>query len=490
MKFKYIIYSGIIILITISFSNCKKDIFSTNPDDKLRYSVDTVHFDTIFTTIGSTTRFFTITNSNKNKAIKIDNIYLGRGNASSFRLNIDGSSQNYYKDYILAPGDSLYIFVEVTIDPNRDKMIEYDSVVFVYNNNIEAVDLVAFGQDVHLINGRIFHNDTTWTADKPFLIYNSALVDTFATLTIQAGSKVHFHRGSSLFVKGSMIVNGQNGNPVLFAGDRLEDYYSDIPGQWGAFTTDQHGNVTGIFGGIHLLAGSRYNKIDYANIKNGIIGLQVDSVVTPGIPTLIITNSNIENSQIAGLYALGAHIVAENCVFANSGRYTVACIIGGEYYFTHCTMANYFRGHRQTPQILLNNYYYYTQNGQNFVSYRDLKNAHFANCIIYGNRENEIGFDLTADAMANFRFDNCLIRYKDFQEIEESELFIDNIFNKNPSFFSTVSPQNYRPGEGSAAVDAAKWSFAEQVPYDQDGNNRLADGKPDIGAFEKIENQR
>ncbi len=488
MKLKCIFALIITASVVLFLSNCRKENFTTNPNDKLIFSIDTVHFDTVFTTIGSTTKHFKVKNPNKNQSIKIDRIFLAGGNSSNYRLNIDGSPTNSYSDYILAPGDSLFIFVEVTIDPNRDKMIEHDSVVFRYNNNVQDVHLVAFGQDVHLINGRIIQNDTLWTCDKPFLIYNSALVETDVTLTIEAGTKIYFHRGSSLFIQGTLKVNGEYGNPVLFTGDRLEEYYRDIPGQWGAYLQDNHGNTIHIFGGIHLLAGSKYNEINYANIRNPIIGLQVDSVVTHGTPTLILKNSNIENAKIAGLYALGSHIEAENCVFANCGKYTVACIIGGEYYFTHCTMVNYYKSMRNTPQLILNNYYHYSQNGQTHTSYRDLKNAHFANCIIYGSRDTEIGLDLSVDAMANFRFDNCLIKYKDAAELESSDFFIDNIFNKNPNFISTATaPYNYRLDEASAAIDAGKMEFAEQVPFDQDGNYRLADGKPDIGAFEKTE---
>lgn len=487
MRFRLIIFTVISIFIVFCFSNCRKNNFTTNPGDKLIFSVDTVQFDTIFTSIGSTTKHFTIRNSNSNQSINIDKIFLAKGDDSNFRLNIDGSPRNSYENYVIAPGDSLYIFVEVTIDPNRDKMIEQDSVVFVYNGNVHDVDLVAFGQDVFLINGQYIKTDTIWSSQKPILIYNSALVEPDVSLTINAGTKVYFHRGSSLFVQGSLIVNGELGNPVLFAGDRLEPYYNEIPGQWGAFLVDNQNNTRHIFGGIHLLAGSKNNVINYANIRNPIIGIQVDSVVTPGTPTLVIKNSNIENAKVAGLYALGAHVVAENCVFANCGIYTVACIIGGEYYFTHCTMANYFRSIRQTPQLILNNYYNYSQDDQIVTSNRDLTNAYFANCIIYGSRDTEIGLDLSAAAMANFRFDNCLIKYIDPEELIESDFFIDNIFNEDPNFFSTSFDYDYRLDTLSAAKDAGKLFHAQQVPYDQDGINRLSDSKPDIGAFERVE---
>ncbi|NCC88008.1 MAG: hypothetical protein EOM05_09120, partial [Clostridia bacterium] len=273
----------IIIGLTIGFlallilSSCNKNNFTTNPADKLEFSTDTVQFDTIFTNIGSATNYFIVRNSNQSKSIKIDRIFVAGESNSKYRLNINGFSTNNITDLELPPGDSIFIFVEVTIDPNRDEMIEEDSVVFISNGNVQNVKLISYGQDVTLINGQYISNDTTWTSNKPVLIYNSALVDTLITLTINAGTKVYFHRGSSLFVKGTIIVNGQKDNTVTFTGDRLEDYYSETAGQWGAFIQDAFGNTTGIFGGIHLLAGSKYNEFNYAEIKNSIVGLQVDS---------------------------------------------------------------------------------------------------------------------------------------------------------------------------------------------------------------------
>ncbi|MDD2633927.1 MAG: choice-of-anchor Q domain-containing protein [Bacteroidales bacterium] len=481
-----VVFSACIISL-LTINSCDKNAFTTNPSDKLIFSTDTVQFDTIFTNIGSATNYFIVKNSNSSKSIKIDRIFVAKGSNSKYRLNIDGIPANNIKDIELYPGDSIFIFVEVTIDPNRDEMIEEDSVMFESNGNTQNVKLVSFGQDVTLLNGNYISNDTTWNADKPVLIYNSALVDTLVRLTVNAGSKVYFHRGASLFVKGSLIVNGQLDNMVTFTGDRLEEHYSETAGQWGAFLQDNYGNTTGIFGGIHLLAGSMFNEINYAEIKNSIIGLQVDSCVTPGIPTVTLKNTNIENSKIVGLYALGAHIEAENCVFANSGQYNLACLIGGEYSFIHCTLANYWIGNRQTPQLILNNYYTYNVGAGTQVSYRDLTNAYFGNCIIYGSRDNEIALDLAEDAEANFRFDNCLIKSKEYEDIQGSDFFIDNIWNLNPEFVETTKPYDYHLDTLSPAKDTGKQEIGQLVPVDQDGNSRLSDSAPDIGAYERQE---
>ncbi len=482
-------------IISAIFSSCNKNIYTKDPKDKLIFSTDTVQFDTIFTGIGSTTKYLIVKNSNENKSINIDQIYLAKGSASKYRLNIDGYEINDKRDYkfenyALLPGDSLFIFVEVTINPGTDDLVEQDSIIFESNGNSQDVDLVAFGQNVTLLNGKMITQDTTWNSDKPILIYNSAMVDTLVTLTIMPGTKVYLHNKSSLFVKGTIKSMGGVDNRVTITGDRLEEYYKYTQGQWGAYLQDEIGNTTGIYGGVHLLAGSMNNELNNTDITNALIGVEVDSCVTPGIPTLKMRNSNIENSKIAGLYALGAHVEAENCIFANSSQYTVACWIGGKYSFKHCTMANYSVGVRQAPEVSLNNYYNYRDNNGNIhVSYRDLTEAYFGNCIIYGYNKSEIGFDFVDGAAANFVFDNCLIKHEKPNELlsKAPNCFIDNIFNEEPKFKSIDKPYLYNILNESAAKDRAKISISSTCEFDHDGINRLEDGKPDIGALEYVE---
>ena len=105
-----------IVFLVITFS-CRKEEFITDSGTKLSFSVDTVMFDTVFTTIGSTTKRFKIYNK-YNKTISVSSIYLANGNSSNFRLNIDGQQSNSVSDVEVLANDSLYIFVEVTVDPN------------------------------------------------------------------------------------------------------------------------------------------------------------------------------------------------------------------------------------------------------------------------------------------------------------------------------------------------------------------------------------
>ena len=51
----------------------------------------------------------------------------------------------------------MYIFVEATLDPNIDPDILriQDSITFSVNGNLQDIDLVAWGQDVHLLRDSV-----------------------------------------------------------------------------------------------------------------------------------------------------------------------------------------------------------------------------------------------------------------------------------------------------------------------------------------------
>ena len=123
---------------TLLFS-CKKEEFETSSGVQLTFSQDTVLFDTVFTTVGSSTEVFTVYNR-KNQAIKISSIRLASGMTSNYRLNVDGVPGKSFEDVEIAAEDSLFIFVEVTVDPNNTKtpLIESDSIHFETNGKLQS----------------------------------------------------------------------------------------------------------------------------------------------------------------------------------------------------------------------------------------------------------------------------------------------------------------------------------------------------------------
>jgi hypothetical protein len=467
---KHLLIIPVIIVLLAQFS-CKKEKFEESKDALLTFSTDTLMFDTVFTTIGSATKQFKVINTHS-KPIKISAIYLAKSNNSPFRLNINGFSTRRLEDVVIEENDSLYIFVEVSIDPNNvnSPLVVQDSIVFEVNGNVQDIDLVAWGQDVHLINGEVIETDQIWTNDKPYLVYNSMLVDSGVTLTITAGTRLHFHYQSRLFVLGTMVVNGTLDEPVIFEGDRLEEWYNDIPGQWD---------------GIYFLAGSKSNVMNYCEVKNAIIGIQADTMASLSDPTLRISNSLILNMNAAGIYGQGSTITASNCVVGNCGQYAIALAIGGEYYFYHCTVYNNWPfSNRQTPSILINNYY---KDIYGTYQVRPLVNAVFGNCILYGNRENEIGIDAyPGSPVFNYKFDHCLLKIDPDISTTDLSHFEEIIKNTLP-VFTNPEKEDYSLDTLCIAIDVGDFGIGGMYPLDFMTNNRLSDGKPDLGAYERQE---
>ncbi|MCG8410628.1 MAG: right-handed parallel beta-helix repeat-containing protein [Bacteroidales bacterium] len=460
----------ITIVLSIAIFSCEKDEYITSSDIKLSFSKDTVMFDTIFTTISSITKQFTVRNS-YDKNIKISSIKLAGGTNSAYRLNIDGYSGNILNDIELRRKDSLYIFVEVTVDPTNSNLpiIIQDSIIFSFNDTQQDVDLVAFGQDVHMINSKRIKTER-WIADKPYLIYNSMLVDTLHTLTIDPGAKLYFHKNSRLYVKGTINANGTFEKPIVFQGDRLDKLYKNIPGQWE---------------GIWLMPGSKNNVFNFSEIKNAITGIRVDTVVNQQ-PTLLISNSKVENMTSAGILAQGAKVYAYNNLIANCGQVAVALTIGGSYEFYHSTIANYWNySLRTSPTLLIRNYYIDINNN---IQLRSIDKAIFGNCIIYGNRQSEISIDKAdgAASILNYTFDHSLLKIDNSIISGNPQRFIQVISDTEPRF-KDVSEYNYELDTLSAAKDAGKADIATMFPLDIKLNNRTIDAGPDLGAFERIE---
>lgn len=468
------------LLFVVWFSSCEKEDISTNPSLKLSFSTDTVMFDTVFTTIGSSTRRFKVYNRNKND-LKISSIQLAGGNTSFYKINVDGVAASSIENVTIRKNDSLFVFVEVTVDPNNSNspLFVSDSIVFTTNGNVQDVKLVAWGQDVHLMNAKELGVNTFFLADKPYLIYDYLYVKPDIELSISAGAKLHFHNNAHLIVAGTLKVDGEFENPVVFEGDRLEKFYRDKAGQWG---------------GIWLYAGSKYNKISWAEVRNSINGIIVDTCVTNDAPTLMINNTIVENMSSIGLYARGSKVIADNCLFSNAGQVSVALTMGGAYQFYHCTIANYWGQYiyRQGPSLLLNNYYLYqlVQNGPVFVEKRDLLEATFANCIIYGSRESEFEIDnsyknQTIQAQMNYRFDHCILKVPSDFSISDQSRFI-SVIKKDPKF-KDPSKLNFQLDTLSPAKDIGFLLFAQQHLIDLKNISHLIDGNPDLGAYERKE---
>ena len=448
-------------------------------DAQLLFSSDTIMFDTIFTSIGSTTQHFTVHNP-YDENILISRIKLAGGDISSFRLNINGEVENEVYEVEVPAHDSIYIFVEVTIDPNGQNlpMVVQDSIEFTTNANIQDIKLVAYGQDFILVKGETIETKT-WTSEKPYLVYDFAYVDSTSVLTIEPGAKVFFHKGAGLYVKGKIVADGTFQEQINFLPDRLEDSYKNIPDQWN---------------GIILFSGSHNNIFNFCNIKNANIGLQVGTLEHEGFASTRVTNTRIENMAYAGVFALKSKIYAFNDVIANCGFYAVALLIGGEYEFYHTTIANYWGNYstkaRSTSSLTITNVLIYEDsNGAKTTFVGDLAKATFGNSIVYGNNLLEVELVKNNEKEFNYLFENCIIQVPDTFNTSNKEHFI-NVWKGeeyDPLFIDPYVDYNYALDTLSPAKDVGKLEYAVQFPLDIMNKDRNSDDGPDLGAFERIE---
>ena len=146
----------VLITLLISFS-CRKDDIITDSSAKLSFSTDTLVVDTVFATLGSTTRRIVVYNRN-NQRINISTIAVNGGFNSQFRINVDGVSGNIHRDVEIEANDSLFIFIEVTIDPNNvlSPFVVEDAITFATNGNQQQVQLIAWGQNAHYFTPKVF----------------------------------------------------------------------------------------------------------------------------------------------------------------------------------------------------------------------------------------------------------------------------------------------------------------------------------------------
>jgi len=412
------IISGFCVAAVLSFLACdKEESFITSPDAKLEFSLDTLRFDTVFTELGSSTLQFKVYNTH-DRPIKISKVALEGLAGNSFRLNVDGVSGNFHTDVEIYPRDSIYVFVEVTVDPNQPLSVSpfviEDVVSFETNGNLQSVHLEAWGQNANYFPSRFDKGVPTlltcnngqivWNDPRPYVVYGAVFIDE-CTLVIPAGARVYVHGGVAqndllgiyndgilyTLANGKIKVQGTAEQPVIIQGDRLEEAFENLRGQWN---------------GIVLGKGSRGNEFNYTSVLNSRFAVLVDSSAE-----VTMRNSQFYNTAGNGVVGFHARIKAENCIFHSNGSNSVQLIFGGDYEFTYCTIANYGVN---AAALGMSNFWCYDDplTCQNRKDFR--LNATFVNSIIYGSRRDQIDISDIAqrqnDFLFNVSFRDCVVR--------------------------------------------------------------------------------
>lgn len=413
----------ILLFVTLFFSSfftsCKKEHLNTTSG--ISFSTDTLTFDTLFSTLGSTTKFFTIRNTLK-QPIKISSIRLAGGNTSSYRINVNGDAGTTFNDIEIPAKDSLYVFVEVTINPNAAHLpfIVEDSVQFLTNGNLQQVQLNAYGQNAHFFNADSIETNTVWNDDLPYVILNYLQIKPSASLTINPNCKVYFGGGAAMIVEGNLDVLGTDtSNMVTFRGVRLDKdiadrSYDDFPGQ---------------YAGVFFLRGSSGN-LEFLNMRNSSYGINVGNIKTTydaaanlaqlqsmsiaNAPIVSIKNSKIYNNAFYGIFGFLGKVYAENTLIYNCGKNVIGLYVGGDYEFLNCTFyarSSAYISHAKESAFYINDYFKLDETNYLFA---DVAQASFENCILYGTLDDEI---ITDDLSNNptpisLTFNKCVVKTK------------------------------------------------------------------------------
>ncbi|WP_243347994.1 choice-of-anchor Q domain-containing protein [Parabacteroides sp. FAFU027] len=469
-----------IIALAFTFSCSSELDFSTNPADKLTFSADTVRFDTVFTSIGSSTRQLKIFNRGK-KPLKIESINLAGGDANGFSVVVDGQKGTSFSNIEIGAKDSLFVFVEVKVNPHdaNNPILISDSLMFRLNGNTQKVRMEAYGQDVIILRGKTLKSDTTLNANRPFLIYDSLIVANTSKLNLASGVKLFFHDKAFCRIDGQISSKGTVQEPVVFRGDRMDRMLSDLP----------YDLYSGLWGGVSISRNSYGNEMEYTQIRNGMYALRLDSANTDN-EKIRLLNCKLTNVMGTVFSAMNCKVTAYGCEFSNGGTDVVA-LNGGDYSFVHCTLENHFLydngAFSSSPYALHLQNYKLTSDGA--WSFCPLVKADFLNCILWGVRSTDINFDNKPKGYAvntdfKYHFGNCLIKSDGTDDAD----FVSTIWNKDPKFINEGNNYKFdlRLDSASVAIDAGDYGSAQVCPVDMLGHSRFADSKPDLGAYERV----
>ncbi len=468
---------------------CRESVVSTDPSLALAFSKDTILFDTIFTEVGSSTLRFMVRNPNKN-ALRINKIAFKEG--KYFRVNVDGESnaeQLSTNSFDLRGGDSLYVFVRAYIDPldkNSPVFIEDELLFSLSNERVQQVVLEAYGQNVKRIQTSSkrtdYQGDKLFSADKPYLIYDTIVVG--GKLTIEAGAQLYFHSGASIWALGDVEALGTREKPIVFRGDRMDRLFDSVPYRYAA----------GLWDGLYLL---QYKDVatasylfDNVDISSANVGLYCQSEHTEQLPVFRMTNSRIHNQVLYGLVLQHVDAEVANVEISNCGAYCVY-LSGGTQRFVHTTVASYFNStniniqsasRQDVAAVYIDN-----------LSKQCPTTTSFYNSIITGVRDNQLVVATPLDRYYEGKFvsnylktDTLTIPFAErnvyWQKADSVPVFRNTYYK-----YKEYKYYDFRLDSLSPAIGIADSLTALEYPEDRVGTQRIGGTetiRPDAGCYQ------
>ncbi|MGN0069270.1 MAG: right-handed parallel beta-helix repeat-containing protein [Prevotella sp.] len=475
----YIILTAMALLVALC--SCDDDTFTISPSNQLTFSIDTVRFDTLFSTVPSSTRSFWVYNRSGD-GLRCTNVRLANGNQTGFRVNVDGAflspTAGYQvNDIEVRNKDSIRVFVELTSPRNHQDVPTKlkDDLIFTLESGVQQrVNLEAYSWDARLMQDVSIDEDSTLSGSTPIVVYGGIKVSEGATLTIAAGTTIYFHAGAGIEVHGRLVCQGTATENVVLRGDRLDRMFDYLPYDF----------VSGQWNGIRLCGESYDNSIRFTDIHGAFDGLVADSSDVER-QKLLLECSTIHNCQGYGLKTVNSQIQLSNCQITNTLHNCVA-VYGGRMDMNNCTLAQFYPFDASRGNALL------------FSSLEHpLHQLDCRNTLITGYADDEMTgtHDKDSENAFNFLFSNCIIRTPKV-ETDDSVRFVNVSFELPEDTVGTgkrhfrkvdIDSQRYDFHTDSLSTAIGKADPETAATTDRDGQQR--DGKPDIGAYEFLEEQ-
>lgn len=477
----------LIVAVLMTIVSCRRDGYYDATDVEVSFSEDTLRFDTVFTTLGSATRYIKVYNP-KDQPILVD-VTLRNQTNSFFRINADGLKGPSVEGLEINAKDSIYIFVEVTINPdlplNISPFIIEDQIEVSVNGNTSIAHLEAWGQNANYIPSSASagtasllscnFGEEVWDDPKPYVIYGILYVDD-CTLVLPPGTKVYVHGGvirneNSIYNDG-LLVFQKNGSlksqgtilePVIIQGDRLEEEFANTKSQWV---------------GVLFWQESKKNTLSNTIIRNSIIGLRADSLAD-----VSLYGCQIYNTGGPGIIGRHAKIYGENCLLYSNATYGIQLTYGGDYTFNYCSVASY---EGQNEAVIITDFYCEDILCSTGVKVNKL-NANFNNCIFAGSNIDEVGIVQVSETNDDFqyKFTNCLVRVDELLLPKNTPDFFDHCENcldqkQNDRIFLDQNADDFRLDTMSVALGLAR----PLVSVKEDIIGKLRKEMPDMGCYE------
>lgn len=461
--------------------------FSDNPNFRLEFSQDTIAFDTLISTIPSSTKTLYAFNNNDD-GLRVSTIQLENGAASRFRVNVDGRylAEGAWNDFEVLKHDSLVIRIEVTPPEvgSSEPLYFTDRLHFLLENGVTQTVLLSGGSiDAYIQKeGLTITEDMTLLTDKPYVIYNSLVVNPDVTLTLAEGTKLMFHDKAALHVYGRLIVQGSLEKPVVLRGDRMDhmfDYllYDNTPSRWE---------------GVVIHKGSYGNEFYQCDLHSSCFGIVCEDTEQEHPdetnPSVKLDCCILHNIGGDGLQFNNCVTSVTNTQISNTLGHTVS-INGGTHSFVYCTLAQFYPFTAEKGDAL------HLKSSSEGGEYGLLRKAHFINCVITGYAEDAIMGENIGNN--DYVFHHCFL---DTPPVEDAAHYIGNIFDQtaNADAGKPVRQDNFvlfdtknfiydfTPKAESQIRSLADPSVEGLPAFDRKGVNRFADEGPDAGCYEYV----